>query len=435
MDKDTKSKKTSKKDIDNVKKKRRIIKKKTKEENEIKKKTPIKIKKEETGVSFNIVEVIVIIVITGLIVSVCSGLIVYNNYDKFVYGVNTNNSNTDLNEFIESYNHILNSYVNDVDESELLDSAIKGMYNYLSDEYSVYIDESTTETMTERLEGMYEGVGIEITQNADGQIYITRVFTSTPAERAGLKIGDIIVSLDGESYEGKTSSDLSTTIKNSSKKNFIIGYIRDGKEYTVKVEREVVYIDSVESKEYDKVGYLRLETFSATTGKQMKEKIESFSDEVESLIIDVRSNSGGYLSAAYDTADLLVEKGDVVYQLKDKDGKIDKKLSKSNPIRTFDKIIVLTNETSASASEILAYALKENLDATLVGKKTYGKGTVQETTKLSSGAMVKYTTAYWLSPKGNSLDGVGLEVDYDVTENVETPNIDEQLEKALDLLK
>lgn len=411
------------------------VKEDKKAETKIKKNSPKKSNKEsETTVSFNIVEVIVIIVITGLIVSVCSGLIVYNNYDKFISNGSSTKMDTDLNEFINSYNHILNSYVNEVDASELLDAAIEGMYTYLNDEYSSYIDEETTETLTERLEGTYEGVGIEITQNAEGQIYITRIFSNTPAEKAGLQVNDIIVTLNGESYLGKTVSEFSNKIKESKEKEFKIGFIRDGEVKDVTVKRDVVYIDSVNSKEYDNVGYLQIETFSAVTGKQMEEKLKEFGNNINSLIIDVRDNTGGFLSAAYDTAELLVEKGSVVYQLKNKDGKIDKKISKNEPIRKFDKIIILTNSTSASASEILACSLKENLDAITVGKRTYGKGTVQETSKLSSGAMVKYTTAYWLTPKGNSINEIGLEADYIVEQNAET-NIDEQLEKALELAK
>lgn len=411
------------------------VKEDKKAETKIKKNSPKKSNKEsETTVSFNIVEVIVIIVITGLIVSVCSGLIVYNNYDKFISNGSSTKMDTDLNEFINSYNHILNSYVNEVDASELLDAAIEGMYTYLNDEYSSYIDEETTETLTERLEGTYEGVGIEITQNAEGQIYITRIFSNTPAEKAGLQVNDIIVTLNGESYLGKTVSEFSNKIKESKEKEFKIGFIRDGEVKDVTVKRDVVYIDSVNSKEYDNIGYLQIETFSAVTGKQMEEKLKEFGNNINSLIIDVRDNTGGFLSAAYDTAELLVEKGSVVYQLKNKDGKIDKKISKNEPIRKFDKIIILTNSTSASASEILACSLKENLDAITVGKRTYGKGTVQETSKLSSGAMVKYTTAYWLTPKGNSINEIGLEADYIVEQNAET-NIDEQLEKALELAK
>ena len=423
---------------ENKKIKRKIIFKKKKniikDDSKIKKPRRIKLTGEgEKGANFSLIEVIVIIVITGLIVSVCSGLIVYNNYDKFA-GTSISKNETDLGEFVKSYNHILNSYVKDVDKSKLFEAAIKGMYNYLNDAYSIYVDEETTESLTERLEGKYEGVGIEISMNENNQIYITRVFSNTPAEEAGLKSGDIIVSLDGKSYENKTSNDLASAIKDSDKSTFVIGYSRAGVKSEITVERKLVYIDSVTSKEYENVGYIKIETFSSTTASQVKAKVNSFSPDIKSIIIDVRDNSGGYLSSAYSTSELFVGKGKVVYQLKDKDGNIEKKISSSKAIKTFDKMIVLTNELSASASEILAAALKENLNAVLVGKKTFGKGTVQETEMLNSGAMVKYTTAYWLTPKGNSIDEVGLIPDHDVSDNIETTD-DEQLLKAIELAK
>ncbi len=429
------------KDLDsNIKKKKILFRKnnskkvKPEKKESIKKERIVKLENpEDKGANFSLIEVIVIILITGLIVSVCSGLIVYNNYDKFSKVSSTQNE-TDLSEFINSYNHIINSYVKDVNKSELLDAAIKGMYNYLNDVYSIYVDEETTETLTERLEGKYEGIGIEISMNENMQIYITKIFSNTPAEEAGLKAGDIITSLDGESYEAKTSSDLASAIKNSDKSNFTVGYTRDGVAGEVNVERKLVYIDSVTSAEYDNVGYIKIDTFAATTSDQVKNKVNAFSDNIKSLIIDVRDNSGGYLSSAYSTADLFVDKGKVIYQLKDKSGTIEKKTASIKPIKKFDKIVVLINGASASASEILAAALNEDLNAVLVGSVSYGKGTVQETEKLSSGAMVKYTTAYWLTPEGNSINEVGLIPEYGVEDDTNTTD-DEQLLKAIEVAK
>ena len=422
-------------DVKKVKKKISLKKKKNIDgEAPVKKVRRLKIGNDtEKGANFSLIEVIVIIIITGLIVSVCSGLIVYNNYDKFATS-SVNKNDTELSEFVKSYNHIVNSYVKEVDKSKLLEAAIKGMYNYLNDAYSIYVDEDTTETLTERLEGKYEGVGIEISLNENNQIYITRVFSKTPAEEAGLKAGDLVLSLDGVSYEDKTPNDLATAIKGSEKSSFEIEYSRDGVKNKLTVERKLIYIDSVTSKEYESVGYVKLETFSTTTANQVKSKINDFGANVKSLIIDVRDNSGGYLNSAYDTANLLVGKGKTIYQLKDRSGNIEKKYATANPIKTFTKVIVLANESSASASEILTAALKENLNAIVVGKKTFGKGTVQETERLKSGAMVKYTTAYWLTPNGNSINEVGISPDRDISNDINTTD-DEQLLKAIELAK
>lgn len=388
---------------------------------------------EKKGTNFSIVEVIVIIIITGLIVSVCSALIVYNNYDKFKIN-SALTTKDDISEFIESYNHILNSYVKDVDKNELIDAAIKGMYDYLNDEYSIYIDEDTNETLTERLEGKYEGIGIEITSNANGEIYVSKVFSNTPAEEAGLKANDIITAIDDESLEGKDQQYLSEKIKKSEKDTFKITYKRDGEEKTVEIKRNLVTIDSVTSKVIDNIAYIQIETFSATTKEQVESKIKELDEDIKSIIIDLRDNSGGYLSAAYETSCLFTGKGKVVYQLKDKDGKIEKKTCNSKPIREFENITFLVNNNTASASEILAACLKENNGATLVGVTTFGKGTVQETEQLKSGAMVKYTSSYWLTPNGNSINGTGLEPDTIMPPNYETQE-DVQLNKALELLK
>ena len=174
---------------------------------------------------------------------------------------------------------------------------------------------------------------------------------------------------------------------------------------------------------------VQIETFSGTTSKQIKNKLDDFSDNINSVVIDVRNNSGGYLSAAYEISDLFIEKGKNIYQLKDRNENIKTFKAQFDVYRKFDKIAVLVNEYSASASEILALALKESAGATIVGVKSYGKGSVQETNVLSSGAMVKYTTAYWLSPEGNSIDKVGIVPD------IEVSKVEKQLDKALEAVK
>lgn len=376
---------------------------------------------------FNLVEVIVIILITGIIVSVASGLIVFKNYDKLS---TVTESSSNLVEFNKAYEHIVDSYVKDVDKEKLIDAAIDGMYTYLNDEYSIYIDKDSSESLEQRLDGEYSGVGIEISANKDnGKIMISNVFSDSPAMEAGLKIGDELIALDGVSLSGKETSYVSDTIKNSKKKTFKIKYKRNNNEYEVELTRKVVTIDSVISKEYHNVGYIQIQTFSATTSKQVKEKIKGFGANIDSVVIDLRNNTGGYLSAAYEIADYFIPKGSPIYQLKDKNNKVTKYNAKSGVLKDFKGISVLINNYSASASEVLTLALKESANATLVGTKSYGKGTVQETDNLSSGAMIKYTTAYWLSPKGNSINGIGINPD------IEVKDTDKQLDTAVNLFR
>ena len=377
---------------------------------------------------FNLVEVIVIILITGIVVSVTSGLLVFKNYDK-LSSVGSNTSG-ELSEFKKAYDHIVDSYVKEVDREKLINAAIDGMYSYLNDEYSIYMDKDTTESLEQRLDGEYTGVGIEIITNKEnGKIIINKVFSDSPASEAGLKVGDQLLALDGILLDGKENTYVSDTIKNSKNNTFRIKYLRNNKEYEVTLKKEVVTIDSVVSKEYGNVGYIQIQTFSATTSKQVKNKIKNFSNNIDSIVVDVRNNTGGYLSSAYEIADYFIAKGKPIYKLKDKNDKITKFNAKSGVLKSFKGVSVLINEFSASASEVLTLALKESANATIIGVKSYGKGTVQEKDTLSSGAMVKYTTAYWLSPNGNCINGIGIKPD------IEVKNSDEQLNSAIKLLK
>lgn len=396
-----------------VKKRRRAVKK---EENDIIKKS----------VEFSLIEVIVIVLITGIAVSVASGILVYNNYDRLNNKIITA-SDSELSEFVDNYNKILNNYVEELNKTELIDAAISGMYNYIGDEYTVYMDSTNTSDFLEQLYGEYTGIGVEITNEIDSEnnikVRVNRVFKNSPAEKSGIIPNDIITKVDGVNVVD--SSSLAETIKKGEKDTYQITYIRDGVENELTLTRERVLINSVSSETYDDVGYIKLDTFSATTKDQIKELLDGFDKNVKSLVIDVRDNTGGYLDTAYDVSDLFVEKGKVIYQMKERGDKITSYKATSGVYKRFNKIVVLINNSSASASEILALALKESADATIVGVTSYGKGTVQETSNLSSGAMVKYTKAYWLSPNGNSINKIGVKPDIEV----EDPGL--QLEEAI----
>lgn len=381
------------------------------------------------SVEFSLIEVIVIVLITGIVVSLASGLIVFNNYDRLTEKQTV--SKSDLDEIYKHYNRILNEYVEEVDKEKLIDAAIAGMYNYLGDEYSMYLDQDSTSDFEEQLQGEYTGVGIEITTIYDDEknptIKINRVFKDSPAELSGMKAGDIITKVDG--IVMKDANQVSSTIKGGKKDSYEITYIRDGKENTLTLTRKKVFINSVNSEVYGNVGYIKIDTFSSTIKSQLLKVLDGFDNKINSVVIDLRDNTGGYLDTAYDVANLFLEKGKIIYQLKDRNGKISSYKADNGVYRKFDKIVVLINGNSASASEILALALKESANATLVGTTSYGKGTVQETRDLKSGSMVKFTTSYWLSPKGNSINKKGIEPD--IVEKEE----EKQLEKALKVAK
>lgn len=391
----------------------------------------IKNKKDKTA-TFNLIEVIVIIIMTSLVVSVSTGIIVYKNY----YKIDKTSSNKDyLKELEYAYNNILNSYVEKVDEKELTNAAIKGMYNYLGDPYTSYLDKDSTDNLMDRLKGEYKGIGVEITTNESGTVVMT-VFENSPAEEAGIMVGDIITKVKGVDVNGKTTSEVSNMIK-STNGNVEIEVNRGGITKTLTLKVSTVSIKSVIKNKYDKTGYLRIETFSNTTYKQFKENLETLEkDGIENLIVDVRNNGGGFLNSAVEIAELFVEKGKPIYGLQTKDKK---EMYKDTTKEKRDyKVIVLINGGSASASEVLAAALKESYGATLLGTKSYGKGTVQDTSELESGGMIKYTTAYWLTPKGVTINEKGLTPDIEVTGSFKdgmTLEKDVELQTAINNLK
>ena len=257
---------------------RRVKKTSNKETVEVKK-TKERIEDIKKPLEFSLVEVIIIILVTTLLVSVASGVIVFRNYGKLSVKVSTNGK--DIGEIYEHYNYILNNYFGEVNKEELIDAAISGMYNYLGDEYTTYIDKDNTNSLQEQLGGTYTGVGIEITMD-NNKIVINRVFSNSPAFEAGLKKGDILIKLDDTDLSDKDSLFVSKSIKdNKEKDTFEITYLRDGKEYKTTLTKKLISIDSVESNEYEKVGYIKISTFSSVTAEQVKNAMTKFSKNIK----------------------------------------------------------------------------------------------------------------------------------------------------------
>lgn len=315
------------------------------------------------------------------------------------------------------------------------------MLGTLDDPYSVYMDEDVTSDFNDRLYGDYTGIGTEITMNEKGEVIIYNPFEGSPAEKAGLKKGDIIIKIDGKSMEGKTSSDVSSMIKGMSGSKVNITINRDGKEMDFEVTRETIVLDSVTYKMYEKdnkkIGYINISIFAANTYTQFRNALlELEKQNMDSLLIDVRNNTGGYLDSVTQMLSLFLEKGSVIYQLDEKGEKTAIK-DETKESRKY-KIGVIINEYSASASEILAAAILESYNGEVIGVNSYGKGTVQQTKELSTGGMMKYTTQKWLTPKGNWINEVGVTPTEEIKINekyYQTLNEqdDNQLQKALEL--
>lgn len=376
-----------------------------------------------------------------MIIAILFGFLI-GNVVSFTKKETTNSSvPSELKEFVDTYNDIVNNYYDKVNKEELIDAGIKGMINYLDDPYATYFDGTSSTNFNQTLEGNYEGVGIEVTLD-NSKVKITKVFADTPAKKAGIKVGDYITKVNGESVEGKSLSDVVSLIKNAKNKEVEITITRDNQEKAMKVTRTTVDMPYTSSKVYEengkKIGYLKIEMFSNNITKQVKKELESLKKKnIDKLVIDVRDNPGGYLTQVTELLSLFMTKKDVIYQLQTKNNK-EKVYGTSSKATYSYPVVVLINENSASASEILASAFKETYNAEIVGVNSYGKGTVQKTGDLNNGDTIKYTVQKWLTPKGNWINEKGVtptkEVKLELKENeILTEDNDNQLKAAIEL--
>ena len=341
----------------------------------------------------------------------------------FTGGRNYFKLSKELSKFYDAYDTITDNYYGDISKEELVDSAISGMVSSVGDIYTSYSDTDTTSKFDEMVNGTYEGIGCVI-QQSETDMKIITVYDNSPAEKAGLKVDDKIIKVDDIDISTTTASKLGDYIKSGAKDKITMTIIRGEEEKVVTLSREKIEIPVVTAKTFEsngkKIGYLQI---------SILEK-----DGIDGLIIDVRNNNGGYLTTVTDITSSLLPKGKIIYQIQKGDKKVATK-DKTSTKREYP-IAVLVNGGSASASEILAGAIKESYKGYVVGTKTYGKGTVQQVKKLSDGSMIKYTVENWLTPDGNWINEKGIEptnvVDMDSAyyENPGDEN-DNQLQKAL----
>jgi carboxyl-terminal processing protease len=385
---------------------------------------------------FGITEVIVIFAST-LLLSLVFGL--FLGY-RFSNNKQVSEYSKELQDFIKNYQYIVENYYGELNEETLTDEAIKSILESLGDPFSNFIDPEDT-NFEIRLDGSFRGIGVEIRSDEEGNVRIDGIFDESPAKKAGFEIGDVIISVDGKDFLGKLPTEVSLYVKQSEKEmTFVV--LRNGEEKTLKLSKGLVIITSVYSDiinvDDQKIGYLKVDIFSATTYNQFKRELESLEkSNIDSLIIDFRNNSGGHLSVVRDMMSLFLKKDKIMYQTENKDS-IEKFYSKGNKEKNYE-IVFLSNSATASASEVMIAALKDNLGSKLVGETTFGKGTVQELQSLPDGTKYKLTVKKWLTPNGIWIDKIGIEPDYEVLLdenyiNDPTSDNDNQLQKAIDIL-
>ena len=363
-------------------------------------------KKNKKKEVYTVKEVIIVMLFSlGIGFIMCFGCMSLFTGKNYISVIN------DLGKVVDTYYAIVDNYYGDLDKDVLVDGAVEGMISSVGDVFTSYSNADDAESFNETINGSYEGIGCTIATYSDGSIVVIDIFDGSPSDNAGLKINDKIIKVDNNSYEGKTGNDMASYIKNSGKDKVVLTVIREDKEMDITVNLSKVDIPYVAGKiiekDNNKIGYINISLFSDNSYKQFKDKLDELEkDGIDSLIIDVRDNNGGYLTSVTDICSMFLNKGDIIYSLKDSSGTENKK-DKTKENREYD-VAVIINGASASASEILASVIKESYGGYIVGTTSYGKGTVQQTKKLLDGSMIKYTTQKWLTPDGNSIDGVGV---------------------------
>lgn len=378
---------------------------------------------------FNTIEAVILVGIGGML-----GILI----GEIIFSTTSASKNKYINEITKTYSTIIEGSYDDIDEETLKEYAIKGMLSALEDDYTNYLEKEEQEEFNEQLNGTYKGLGIQMILGTENIPIIYNVYDDSPAAEADLQKNDQILEVNGVSTKDKTLSEVADLVKNKSLINIKIK--RNDQELEKEIILDTVEIPSVSSEIInDEIGYIKISLFAKNTDEQFKKELAKIKEkEINKLIIDVRSNSGGHLDSAESILNEFLNKKDVLYQLKTKD-EIKKVYGKSGE-KYEGKIVVLGNGSSASASELLMAGLKDNERATIVGKTSYGKGSVQETVTLSDGSMIKYTKEMWLTPKGISIDKTGIKPDKEVNqtkEYYENPSIetDNQLQTAIKLFQ
>ena len=326
-------------------------------------------------------------------------------------------------------------YIGDIDEQKMMDETIKGYINGLGDEYSEYMTAEEWEEYQAAALGNYVGIGIYMSVDKNDNVVVVEPIKGTPAEMAGLKSGDIIVGVNDESVIGSNSEIVSSKIKGEEGTKVKVTVLRDSEYIDFEIERKSIKIYHVETEMLENnIGYISLITFDEGCAEEFRKAyLDLKAKGAKKIILDLRNNTGGLVVECLEIADMILPKGNI--ELITVDAQENKEISESkkDPIVEGD-MIVLMNEYSASASEILGAALKENDRAKIVGNTSYGKGVIQSVLELNDGSVLKLTVSEYFTPKENKINKIGITPDYEVELDIEN-KIDTQLNKAIEILK
>ena len=349
----------------------------------------------------------------------------------FAFGIHAGEVE-DIVRFLGVKRFIEARYVTDVDETKLMDGAISGMVQSLGDPHSIYMNADTFEQLKEHTEGEFGGIGVTMGFK-DNKVTIISVLDDTPGQKVGLQAGDEITAVDGTPVTEMQPEEVAMHIRGEVGTEVTLSISRDGQTQDYKITRATIKLDTAKGVMLgDGMGYIRIASFSENTGKEFKAAYESLEQQgMKGLIIDLRENPGGLVTSCVDIANMVVPKGPIV-SVVERDGS--KEVHESNLEESKYPIVVLIDGNSASASEILAGALQDTGAATLVGTKSYGKGSVQVVVPMLHNDGLKLTIAKYYTPNGRCIDGTGIEPDVEV-EMPENATTDVQLDKAKEVLQ
>jgi carboxyl-terminal processing protease len=393
---------------------------------------------------------VALLLITNIITFSISNIVALTFNDRVVI---PKNKYDELMEIYKDYGKVMaikqyidTSYLREVDDKKLLDGQLKGMVQALEDPYSVYMTEDEFTSFTEETAGVYGGIGVVVTPGEDNLITVVSPIEGTPGERAGLKTGDKIIKVNGIEYSAEKMDEAVAVMKGEPNTKVNITIMRPNKnndleEIELEITREIIRLITVKSEVLDKnIGYLKITSFDEITYEDFMKELKSLEkSKVEGIIIDLRNNPGGLLNICADIADELLGEGDIVYT-QTKNGEREYLKSDKNKIDL--PLVVLVNEGSASASEILAGAIKDHNRGELIGTTTFGKGVVQRIRDLGDGTGLKLTVSEYFTPNGINIHGIGITPDIVVELNEDAEGIgpefleqDNQLQKAIEVIK
>ena len=326
-----------------------------------------------------------------------------------------------LNLFGDVFQRVQEQYVEEVTDKELIESAISGMLQSL-DPHSSYLSAESYKDMQVKTKGTFGGLGIEITME-DGVVKVVSPIDETPAALAGMQSGDLIIGINGESIRGLSINDAVSQLRGPIGSNVTITVVRNKQEpFELVIKRDIIKIRSVRHNIINNVGYIRLTTFSETTTEGMKSSIKKIQGELgksfQGLILDLRNNPGGLLNQSISVSDSFLDRGEIVSTKGRKNGDASRVFAKKGDVINGKPLVVLINSGSASASEIVAGALKDHSRAIIIGTRSFGKGSVQSIIPLPGNGAMRLTTARYYTPSGVSIQAKGIEPDIQVEAGV-----------------